>query len=181
MRRIRTKEARIQNGIMETARIIETEGFLLAGMHMEMTLNDDRTGPLWQHFMRKRQEIPAPVGQDLYSVQVYPQDLSMDDFSGDTAFTKWAATRVATAEGLPAEMDSLQIPAGLYAVFIHRGEASEFHKTAAFIYGQWLPASGYVMDARPQFEVMGKNYFGHLDPRSEEEVWVPVKPALKED
>ncbi|MGB3180647.1 MAG: GyrI-like domain-containing protein [Cyclobacteriaceae bacterium] len=162
---------------VEKARIIETESFILAGYRMDMSMNDERTGPLWTQFMKNRQLIPQPVGRDLYSVQVYPDGFDMKGFTNDTVFTKWAATKVASAEGLPEGMHSLVIPAGKYAVFTHRGTAAEFGKTAAFIYGEWLPASGYALDGRPSFEVMGKDYFGHLDPRSEEDVWVPVRHA----
>ncbi|MFA0962302.1 GyrI-like domain-containing protein [Roseivirga sp. BDSF3-8] len=162
---------------MEKARIIQTDGFLLAGMPMEMSLNKDQTNILWQAFMPRRQAIPQPIGHDLYSVEIYPSGFEMATFDNSTVFTKWAAVRVASADNLPRNMKPLQIPKGRYAVFIHHGVAKDFSKTAAFIYEEWLPKSGYMLDQRPHFEVMGKKYYGPIDPRSQEEVYIPVRPA----
>jgi AraC family transcriptional regulator len=44
----------------------------------------------------------------------------------------------------------------------------------SYIFQTWLPASGYEYDNREQFEIMGEKYH-HMDPRSEEEVWIPVR------
>lgn len=48
--------------------------------------------------------------------------------------------------------------------------------TAVFrnIFGVWLPASGYTLDRRPHFEVLGEKY-KNADPNSEEEIWIPIK------
>ena len=63
-------------------------------------------------------------------------------------------------------------------MFVHKGPSHEFYKTAQYIFGVWLPTSGFVLDHRPHFEVMGPKYLGHLHPDSEEEIWVPVREAL---
>lgn len=44
-----------------------------------------------------------------------------------------------------------------------------------YIFGTWLPASGYYLDNRPHFEILGHKYKNN-DPDSEEEIWIPVKP-----
>jgi len=53
------------------------------------------------------------------------------------------------------------------------GGSSFFQK----IYTVWLPASDYVLDNRPHFEVLGDKYKNN-DPSSEEEVWIPIKPKV---
>ena len=58
--------------------------------------------------------------------------------------------------------------------FLHRGPASEGMKTYQYIFQTWLPVSGYRLDDRPHFAVMGEKYKKE-DPDSEEEIWVPVK------
>ena len=75
---------------------------------------------------------------------------------------------------LPHEMETLVIPRGLYAVFIHKGPASEGEKTYRNIFETWLPGSSYDIDSRPHFAVMGEKYKKD-DPDSEEEIWIPVK------
>jgi AraC family transcriptional regulator len=37
-----------------------------------------------------------------------------------------------------------------------------------------LPASGYELDDRPHFEILGERYKNN-DPDSEEELWFPVR------
>ena len=74
-------------------------------------------------------------------------------------------------------MQTLVAPAGLYAVFIHRGPPSEGPKTYQHIFGVWLPQSGYVLDERPHFAVMGAKY-KHDAADSEEELWIPVKGRM---
>jgi AraC family transcriptional regulator len=63
---------------------------------------------------------------------------------------------------------------GLYAVFIHKGPASQGEKTFRYIFNTWLPASDYLLDNRPHFEIMGEKYKNE-DSLSEEEVWIPIK------
>ncbi len=69
-------------------------------------------------------------------------------------------------------------PSGLYAVFIHKGDASTAPKTFEYIFGTWLPNSEYLLDNRPHFEILGEKYKNE-DPNSEEEVWIPIKPRKK--
>jgi AraC family transcriptional regulator len=73
-------------------------------------------------------------------------------------------------------MKAFELPAGLYAVFLHRGPASEGQRTFQYIMGTWLPASGYELDSRPHFELLGEKYKNDL-PDSEEEIWIPIKPV----
>jgi AraC family transcriptional regulator len=72
-------------------------------------------------------------------------------------------------------MESFILTGGLYAVFIHKGAASEGKRTFSYIFGPWLPASEYSIDDRPHFEILGKKYKNE-DPCSEEEIWIPIKP-----
>jgi AraC family transcriptional regulator len=39
----------------------------------------------------------------------------------------------------------------------------------------WLPDSGFELDNRPHFAVMGEKY-KRDDDASEEEIWIPVRP-----
>ncbi len=54
------------------------------------------------------------------------------------------------------------------------GPASKGPETYRNIFETWLPASGYVLDNRPHFAVMGEKYRNE-DPDSEEEIWIPIK------
>jgi AraC family transcriptional regulator len=72
-------------------------------------------------------------------------------------------------------MSILTIPAGTYAVFKHKGIASDFFRTSQEIFGTWLPNSNYILEDRPHFEIMDNNYKGPNDSESEEDVYIPIR------
>jgi predicted transcriptional regulator YdeE len=51
--------------------------------------------------------------------------------------------------------------------------AKAFDTIQNYIYTEWLPASNYELDNRPQFEILGVKYKTN-DPNSEEEIWIPI-------
>lgn len=143
----------------------------LIGMSMVMSFIDIKTPLLWRAFRPRITEIKNAVGDDLYSAEVYPPGY-YDAFNPANTFTKWAAIAVSDFGTIPTGMETLLFE-GLYAIFLHKGPASEGVKTYNYIFLNWLPTSGYVLDDRPHFAVMGAKY-KHDDPASEEEIWIPV-------
>jgi AraC family transcriptional regulator len=89
-------------------------------MRTKMSLTADTTHDLWRDFMTRRNDVDSRIGADLYSIQVYDSRY-FEQFNPDTVFEKWAAVNVRDGRSIPAGMDLLTIPAGLYAVFLHRG------------------------------------------------------------
>jgi len=148
----------------------------LLGFSMSMSLANNKTAALWQSFMPQRKLIKNAVGTDLISMQVYDNPLYFSNFSPQTEFTKWAAVEVSDHAEVPDNLAPYTLQGGLYAVFIHKGPPAEFPKTFQYIFGEWLPNSQYELDQREHFELLGEKYKNN-DPASEEEVWVPVKPA----
>ena len=154
-------------------RIEELAGKKMIGKRMMMSFSQNRTYGLWSSFMPVRKKIQNNIGIELYSIEVYPP-FFFDTFSPAAEFEKWAAVEVTDFEAIPDEMETLTIPGGLYAVFVHKGPATDGPTTYQSIFGTWLPGSEYVLDNRPHFAVMGQKY-NHEDPDSEEEIWIPVK------
>ncbi|MEN8123574.1 MAG: GyrI-like domain-containing protein [Bacteroidota bacterium] len=144
------------------------------GMRLEMSLSENKTTTLWQRFMPRYKEINHKINTDLYSIQVYDTLLDFNDFTPNTVFEKWAAVAVEDLDQIPDKMESIIIPEGKYAVFVHRGIPSMFYKTVQYIFGKWLPNSKYQLDNRPHFEIMNKNYKPD-DPKAEETVWIPIR------
>jgi AraC family transcriptional regulator len=148
----------------------------LIGMRIRTTLAENRTAELWRAFMPRKGEIgPSLANNLLYSVEIYERGLDPQNFNEATAFEKWAAVAVTDFGRIPEGLESITLAGGEYAVFVHRGTWAEFSRTSRYIFGDWLPASGYQLDDREHFEVMGEKYFGPADPNSEEEIWVPIK------
>jgi AraC family transcriptional regulator len=160
---------------MQQPRIERINERHLIGLHTLTSLANDKTRALWKSFMPRLMKYTKRSTLKLYSIQIYERDFGIETFNPDTEFIKWAAVDVCDINKMPDDMEMFLLPGGLYAVFLHMGPASAFQKTFQYIYGQWLPHSGYVLDERPHFEIMDENYPGPDHPEAEEEVWIPVK------
>lgn len=148
----------------------------LIGKRVKMSFLNNKTLELWQSFMPKRKEVKNSIGTEFYSVEVYPPQF-FENFSNEAEFEKWAAVEVSSLNSIPDGMESLILSKGLYAVFIHRGPASEGFKTYQYIFQSWIPSSEYQLDNRPHIALMGDKYKNE-DPDSEEEIWIPIVKRL---
>lgn len=146
----------------------------LIGKQLKMSFINNLTPVLWKSFMPRRREIQNTVSTDLYSMQVYDDTFDYLNLNPAKEFTKWAVIEVKNFENIPDGMQSYELSGGLYAVFIHKGAASEFAKTFNYIFGEWLPNSEYDVDNREHFEILQEGY-SSTDPNAEEEIWIPIK------
>jgi len=146
----------------------------IIGKRIRTSLSNNKTFELWHSFMPRRMEIKNRVTTDLLSISVYDKFMDFENFNPHAEFEKWAAAEVTDFDTVPDGMESFTLESGLYAVFIHKGAASDGPKTFQYIFGTWLPNSEYIIDTRPHFEILGSKYKNN-DPDSEEEIWVPVK------
>jgi AraC family transcriptional regulator len=155
-------------------RIQTTSKKSLIGTSVTMSIAENKTRELWQGFMPRRKEIKNSLNTDLICIQVYDDALDFKAFTPNTLFQKWAAIEVTDTADAPKGMQTFTLPGGTYAVFDYKGAASAFAPTFRYIFYEWLPQSGYELDTRPHFEVLGAKYKNE-DPESEEEIWVPIK------
>lgn len=146
----------------------------LIGKRVKMSVSNNKTYELWQSFMPNRNEIQNSVCTDLYSIEIYPPSY-WNNLDPNAEFEKWAAIEVTDFQVIPDEMETITLPDGLYGVFTHKGPASTGPKTYEYIFRTWLPDSGFSLDDRPHFSVMGQKYKNE-DPESEEEIWIPIRP-----
>lgn len=144
----------------------------VVGLHLTMSLANNKTGLLWKEFMSRRKEIINKVTNDLISLQVYPPT-HFKSFQLTNEFEKWAAVEVRDFDNVPEGMKTFVITKGLYAVFHYQGSSND-PRIFQYIYGTWIPNSPYRLDDRPHFEVLGEKYKNN-DPASEEEIWIPIK------
>jgi AraC family transcriptional regulator len=150
----------------------------LIGRRIRMSFSDNKTHLLWRSFIPGRQQIKNTTGTELYSVEIYPAGF-FQQFEPVTTFEKWAAVAVKDFNSIPDGMEALILPVGLYAVFLHRGPAGAVLQTYRYILETWLPGSGFLLDDRPHFSVMGEKYKNE-DPDSEEEIGIPVRKITQE-
>ena len=122
---------------------------------------------LWKRFMPNKKEIKNLINDELIALQVYSD---FNDFN--KPFDIWACVEVLDMDEIPEIMTSFIIPQGDYAIFKHKGmDASATYQK---IMTEWLPTSGYKIDNRPHFQVMGAKYKNGSED-SEEDFYVPVK------
>ena len=146
----------------------------LIGKWLSMTFADNKTFELWSSFMPERKSITNTIDPEhMYSLQVYGKDF-FNPFSPKAEFIKWAAIEADDNAAVPEGMGTFTIPAGQYAVFQYKGSHNNGFDVFSYIFGEWLPASGYELDDRPHFEILGPKY-KNGDPDSEEEIWIPIK------
>lgn len=137
-------------------------------MKSKMAMNQyENIVSLWKQFMPRKNEITNCSNNDLIALQNY------SDFSNfEKPFDIWACAEVSHLNTIPNGFEFFVIPTGEYAVFPHKGmDASATYQK---IMTEWLPNSGYQIDDRPHFQVMGEKY-KQGNPDSEEDFYVPVK------
>lgn len=153
-------------------RVEKLEKKTLIGMSINMSLIDNKTRTLWSQFAPRIKEVSCRITEDKISMQIYPPDY-YEKFAPEREFEKWAAVEVGDIEEIPPGMDTINIRAGLYAVFDYTGSSSD-SSVFQYIFNVWFPKSKYVVDNRPHFEVLGSKYRND-DPASQEEIWIPIK------
>lgn len=144
----------------------------LIGKHLTMSFSRFNVSELWQCFMPLRKHITNAISSDLISMTIYSQ-IHFENFSPNNTFEKWAAVEVSDFTNAHEDLAQFTIPGGQYAVFDYKGLSSD-NSIFQYIFGEWIPASGYQLDDRPHFEILGEKYKNN-DPNSEEEIWIPIK------
>lgn len=144
----------------------------LIGMHIEMSLVDNKTFQLFSSFMPLKKTIPNTIGNNVFDLQVYPIDY-YQNFSPTTYFTKWVLVEVSSFDAVPEGMERFVLGAGDYAVF--KGKTTgDPSRIFTYIYTEWLPKSDFVLDDRPHFDILDEKH-QRRDPDAEQEVWIPIK------
>lgn len=125
---------------------------------------------LWKRFMPNKKQIKNLLNNELIAMQLYSHFNAMEK-----PFEIWACAEVLDFNNIPDGMTSFTIPEGNYAVFKHKGMNAS--ATYQKIMTDWLPTSGYEIDTRPHFQVMGSKYKnGSTD--SEEDFYLPIKKII---
>ena len=97
-------------------------------------------GELWDEFVKRAEAIPQRVGHGMYGV-IYERPAEERGHPHELQYIAGAAV-TATAE-IPTGMVARTIPAGRFAVFLHRGPINQIAATVRQIYRDWLPASPF--------------------------------------
>jgi AraC family transcriptional regulator len=130
--------------------IREVEPFLVAGIRERFDDESKHQIPaLWGRFLGVLSRIPHVRMGAAYGLCLHPSPL-------DGSFHYAAAVEVERADRLPPGVIAEAIPRQTYAVFTHHFRSTAHHEelqpTIRWIWGTWLPASGYGSVPAPDFE-----------------------------
>lgn len=156
-------------------RIENSDKKLLIGKKITMSYARNKVAELWKEFLPQRGKIRNKLSNDFISMAVYKPGY-FAHFNPAAEFEKWAAVEVSDFENVPKNMETFILPSGLYAVFEYKGLNTD-NSIYQYIFGTWIPNSGYELDDRPHFEILGEKYKNN-DPDSEEEIWIPIKNTI---
>jgi AraC family transcriptional regulator len=123
--------------------ILPLTGFTVVGM--DYTGNDPmEVMALWEEFVQRIGEIPACTPED----DAYGVLTGFDETTGEFGYLACVATDMSGPA--PQGMTMLNIAPGTYAVFTFPFE--DIEDIYDFVYGEWLPESGYTHGSGYDFE-----------------------------
>ena len=141
----------------------DCKAFRVVGLSAACNFEDVSGIPgLWQAFNERINEVEGRSGEVTFGV-CYDADEA-----GNFRYLAGAKSDAA-ARG----MDLVEVPAGRYAVFTHKGHVSDLPKTVYTIWNKCLPDLGLTPTGAPDFE----RYDSRFDPTTgfgSVEVWIPV-------
>ncbi|HEX5315878.1 MAG TPA: GyrI-like domain-containing protein, partial [Candidatus Kapabacteria bacterium] len=101
----------------------------------------------WAEFGKRSREIQDAVHPGAYGIEDYSRDFEMNN-GGFPKYYYIAGLEVDSLDNIPAGMTSKEILAANYAVFTYEGSLDGLHNFFNYIYADWMPHSGYIIDAK---------------------------------
>lgn len=139
---------------------------LVGGLNASYTMETrTRIPQQWNHFAPRIGSVPGQVGGDSYGVSW--------NFKADSDFQYLAGVAIADAALLPADLTSVVLPAGRYAVFQHSGHVSTMARTLDTIWSKWVPKCGLNISPGPCFERYTTE-FNSCTGLGGMELWIPL-------
>ena len=146
----------------------ELNAIRVVGLCMECTPENRVEIPqLWSKFAPSIGSIPGQQGYVTYGVCL-PR--------GNGNFGYVAGVGAAEGNAIPDGMVAVEIPAGRYAVFTHKGSLDFLSDTVDHIFGTWAEQTGDLKVGAPDFERYGDR-FNPASATSEMDYCVPVRSA----
>ena len=150
-------------------RIAIIEPKKLIGFSITTSFRDDKTQIVWRKFMMRRNEIVNQTSNQLFSLQIYPEN-----FTANQTFRKYALAEVSDFNNIPNDFETFELESGKYLVFNYKGKAENGPEIFRYIFQNVIPENQFEVDNRPHFEIFGEDYNPN-DDSAEEEIWIPIR------
>lgn len=155
------------------------ETFVVTGMEITTTLNNNKIPELWASFLPRASEIQnAKNNRVFYGVCKCNPSFLVKEFNDDTPFEEVVGLEINRDKKIPEGMVKHEVQGGLYAVFTHKGKLENLRTTYDYIWGTWVPNSGYEIDLRDDFEVYDQRFLGPDNESSEMDIYIPIKSSM---
>lgn len=128
--------------------------------------------PLWEKLDQKVALVPGRIGHAMYGI-IYSRPESERSHPHELQYI--AGVQTASSALAPEGMVSRTIPAGTFAVFLHRGPIQKIADTCREIYRVWLPQSSWRHAEIADVELYDERFQCEGE-ESEMEYWISVLP-----
>ena len=161
----------IDRSNLPSPRIETLDAFIIAGLGADFEPGKAAGIPaLWQKFNDYFGHIPGQAGKIAFGLcSLLP---------GSEGFRYVAGVRVPRGDDLPAEFETIHVPAQSWAMFPHEGHVNGIPATVNGAFHSWLPASGRSAGAFPSMlEFYGEDF----DPETGHgrvEIWLPLADQM---
>jgi AraC family transcriptional regulator len=164
---------------MLTPQIVEKPALTVIGPEAAFihALSPQSTGaavipPLWDKFGPRAGEVPGRMGKAMYGI-IYGKPEAERSHHDELQYI--AAVAVDSPAAPPEGMVCHTVPAGTFAVFLHRGPIANIAQTCREIYRVWLPQSTWQHAGIADVELYDHRFDCESE-ASEMEYWISVKP-----
>ena len=154
--------------MMKEETVIGVAGEIKSVKDPKLSENFRMIPQLWQTFKENIAVIPQGLLRERVGL-IQPVQASTDEL-------EYVAGVVVTGSvELPRGFVERKIPAGEYAEFEHKGSTRTIDHTMNYIYGSWLPKSGYQRGEGPEIGLYGERF----KPESDESVLSILIPVCR--
>lgn len=149
--------------------IIEKDRFKIVGLRYTGH-NKKEIYKLWEKFNISMHEIKYPKRPGK-CLGVCTHDISTNN---KEIFTYYACMEVGGVEKIPKGMFYEIVPASKYAVFKQESNIQNIQHIFAYIYGKWLPKTGYVPSSDLEITISQIEYYINSQP-IDVDIYIPIK------
>lgn len=163
--------------ITVSPKIVELPDIQVAGLRGQTTLSDNTIPELWKYFVTISKTIPnKKINARGFGICEACETINaIYNMNDNVLFSEVAGIEVSGFENLTKPFVSKILRKGRYAVFTHRGSLALIQKTFEYIYDTWFLNTKETLDCRDDFELYDNRFLGYDNPKSEIEVYIPIK------
>ena len=129
---------------------------------------------LWDKLFRWAGPRGLTEQKDMKCLNVYHDNPEITD--ENNLRTSVCISSVPEATEVSGEIGKMNLKGGKYAVAHFEINVDQYEQAWTYVYGTWLPESGYQPDDRPCFELCLNNPEEHPEKKHIVDIYVPVIP-----